>query len=49
MLRAIDYAVGTWHEKENWRELMLRDMVEDLSWSRSAKEYIKIYSSLIER
>lgn len=49
MLKAVDYAVGTWYEKENWRELMLRDMVEDLSWSRSAKEYIKIYSSLIER
>ena len=49
MARAVGYAVDTWYDKEKWQELMLRDMVEDLSWSRSAKEYIKIYSSLVQK
>lgn len=47
MLRAIDEALSTWQDKGKWQELMLRDMSEDLSWSRSAKEYINIYNSLI--
>lgn len=47
MVQAVDFAIDTWYEKDKWRELMARDMVEYLSWSRSAKEYIKIYESLI--
>lgn len=47
MARAVDYAIDTWFDKEKWNELMQRDMIEDLSWNRSAMEYIKIYKSLI--
>ncbi|MBP8639564.1 MAG: glycogen synthase GlgA [Oscillospiraceae bacterium] len=46
MNRAIDEALNTWLDKDKWQELMKRDMTEDLSWSKSAKEYIKIYTSL---
>ena len=46
MNRAIDEAMNTWLDKDKWQELMQRDMTEDLSWSKSAKEYIKIYNSL---
>ena len=46
MNQAIDEAMNTWQDKDKWQELMLRDMKEDLSWSRSAKEYINIYDSL---
>ena len=49
MMGAIDYALGTWHDKENWRALSLHDMAEDLSWERSAKDYINIYDSLTKR
>lgn len=47
MLWAIDNAITTWYDKEKWKKLMLRDMTQDLSWSRSAKEYINIYDSLL--
>lgn len=47
MERTVNYAIDIWYDREKWHELMLRDMVEDLSWSRSAKEYLKIYDSLI--
>ena len=46
MLRAIENALNTWHDKDKWLGLMQRDMSEDLSWSRSAKKYIEIYDSL---
>jgi len=47
MIDAIDRALITWYDNEKWQELMLRDMSQDLSWSRSAKEYINIYNSLL--
>jgi len=49
MMRSIDYALDTWHDKDTWCSLTRRDMVEDLSWARSAKDYINIYDSLIKR
>lgn len=48
MLWAIDNALNSWSDKEKWKDLMLRDMTQDLSWSRSAKEYINIYDSLLK-
>ena len=44
MLRAIDYAIDTWRDKEKWQELVCRDMREDLSWARSAEAYLRLYA-----
>jgi len=49
MLGTIEYAINTWFVKDEWKSLVLRGMTEDLSWNRSAKEYLNIYKSLIER
>jgi len=49
MLGTIDYALGIWNDRAEWRKLMQRAMMEDFSWTRSAKEYINIYNSLFER
>ena len=46
MNQAIDEAINTWQDKDKWQKLIQRDMKEDLSWNRSAKEYINIYDSL---
>jgi starch synthase len=49
ILRTIDYAINTWSIQDEWKSLMRRGMTEDLSWNRSAKEYINIYASLFEQ
>lgn len=46
MLKVIDYALEIYKNKEEWQNLMHRGMTEDLSWNRSANEYLKIYKSL---
>ena len=47
MLWAVERALSTWQDKAEWQKLVLRGMTENLSWSRSADEYIKIYNSLL--
>lgn len=47
MASVLGYAIDIWYDKDKWSELVARDMSEDLSWSRSANEYKKIYESLI--
>lgn len=49
ILGTIVYALQTWSNTAEWKSLMRRGMTEDLSWNRSAKEYIEVYNSLIEQ
>ncbi|WP_346289678.1 glycogen synthase GlgA [Sphaerothrix gracilis] len=35
------------HYKQPWRELQKRGMVQDFSWTRSALEYIRLYSDVL--
>ena len=49
ILGTIEYALKTWSTQDEWKKLMRRGMTEDLSWNRSAKEYINIYGSLIKQ
>ena len=48
LLGTVDYAVGVYYNKEQWRSLMKRAMTEDLGWSRSAKEYIDVYRKITQ-
>lgn len=35
------------HYKPEWRELQQRGMAQDFSWDKSAREYIKMYNSIL--
>mgnify|MGYP002627440056 CR=1 FL=1 len=49
MLDAIRRAVDTYYnDKEAWTGLMKRGMTADFSWDKSAKDYLDIYTSLLD-
>jgi starch synthase len=37
----------TYKHADAWRQLMLRGMSEDFSWSRSAEKYVDLYHKAI--
>ncbi|MCR5150599.1 MAG: glycogen synthase GlgA [Clostridiales bacterium] len=48
MLDAIRRGVAAYHDKEYWKTLVERALKCDNSWSKSAKEYIRLYKSLVK-
>jgi len=36
-----------YHYKQNWQALQQRGMSQDFSWEKSAKEYVKLYGSIL--
>ncbi|MCS7280427.1 MAG: glycogen synthase GlgA [Desulfobacterota bacterium] len=49
LLSAIRRALSLYSDKTAWRQLIKRCMLQDFSWERSAREYIKLYKLAIER
>jgi starch synthase len=49
LLRTIRRALETFGNLEVWRTLQVNGMRQDLSWDRSAREYVKIYEDAITR
>ncbi len=47
MLDAIRRALGAYYDKEYWQTLVIRALKCDNSWGRSAREYIKLYESIL--
>ena len=47
MLYTIKRAIGGYSNKEGWNILVKRAMESDNSWGKSAREYIKLYESLM--
>ncbi len=45
-LQALDQALALFENKEKWREMQLRGMRADFSWTTSAEAYLKAYKSL---
>jgi starch synthase len=46
---AIEEAVRTYvNDPDTWRRLMVRGMVQDFSWQRSAMEYARLYAQAVE-
>ena len=43
MLGALRRAKALYAQPEAWRQLMLRAMAYDCSWTRSAKRYVQLY------
>jgi len=47
IVEIIDRALAVYKDINKWRELVIRVMNCDFSWSQSAKEYIKMYEELL--
>ena len=43
LIEVTNKAIETYNDKDAWARLMQRAMTQDYSWSRSAREYIKLY------
>lgn len=41
-------ALKLFHDKKSWKHLQINGMERDLSWTRSAKDYLEIYQSLLK-
>lgn len=48
MLRAVDRAVSTFSDKDEWNSLVKRVMKTDFTWSSSAKKYLALYKNTLE-
>jgi len=48
LLSAVDRALAVFHRKDCWNTLMKNAMAADHSWSRSAREYLRLYERLID-
>lgn len=46
LLQAVRRACSLYHDREVWREMMLRGMSTDFSWSASARKYLQLYRAL---
>ena len=49
LVNALERAVDAYGDKERWRKIVLRGMASDFSWERSARKYIALYESALER
>lgn len=49
MLKTIDQVMEAFKDKKTWKKLILNGMKRDSSWNQSAKEYLKIYSSILKK
>ena len=45
-MAAIKQALAVYSDPLRWRELILRGMSQNWSWSRSALQYIQLYHSI---
>jgi starch synthase len=46
MMRAVQQALQFYANPEQWQALLLRGMVQDWSWDRSAAEYLDLYEAI---
>lgn len=49
MLDALIRAISVYERHEEWSRLISKAMKEDFSWQNSGKEYMKIYTALLEQ
>jgi starch synthase len=48
LVSAIKTAIKNFSEKETWEKMQRAGMAQDFSWNASAKEYLKLYLSLVK-
>jgi starch synthase len=47
LLAAIQRALGVFRNQEEWTQMMKRGMVQDFSWDKPAREYVRVYERVI--
>jgi starch synthase len=47
LLEALERALALFKDERKWQALQVAGMKEDHSWDRSAREYVKIYQSVL--
>jgi starch synthase len=45
---ALREALDAFKDRDGWRQLMLNGMKKDFSWSREAREYVKVYERALQ-
>jgi starch synthase len=48
LMDALQRALGTFRNKEEWTQMMQRGMAQDFSWDAPAKEYVRVYERAIQ-
>jgi starch synthase len=48
LVGAVKKALKVFADKEAWKKIQLAGMAQDFSWTASAKEYLKLYLSLVK-
>jgi len=49
LMGAIKNALKSYGDKEEWKKIQLAGMMQDFSWGNSARKYIELYKSLINK
>jgi len=49
MLDAVRRAVATYENGEEWKKIMSNAMSADPSWDKSARDYIEVYKSILNK
>jgi starch synthase len=48
LLDALQRALGTFRNKDEWKQMMQRGMAQDFSWDKPAREYVRVYERVIQ-
>jgi starch synthase len=48
LLSALERALGTFRNKDEWTRMMRRGMAQDFSWEKPAHEYVRVYERVIQ-
>jgi starch synthase len=48
LLDALHRALGTFRNKDEWKQMMKRGMAQDFSWDKPAGEYVRVYERVIQ-
>ena len=48
LMDALQRALGTFRNKEEWTQMMKRGMAQDFSWDKPAAEYVRVYERVIQ-
>lgn len=48
LAESLQRALDAYQDREGWEQLQLNAMRQDFSWQRSAKQYLRLYQSLVE-
>ncbi|MBN2600722.1 MAG: glycogen synthase [Candidatus Marinimicrobia bacterium] len=49
LIQSVLEAIFVYSDKNQWRRIMLNGMAADFSWQQSAKQYMELYRSLIDK